>query len=250
MESPVQQGEVRQVSAAPSELHEAWDAIQHYALPVLVAVGVAIALALGIVLFRNRAESGQQDAMALLTSARSFDDLDRVVSDYESSSAAPLALLKLGQAHYASGNYTMATEKYDAFIARHATHPLATAAEIGKLQCLEAQGRLQEALAGYQSFASSHAGHFLYGEAIFGQGRCLEQLGRFTDARVLYEQFITANPESAWLERAEDVLAQVNAIIARGGPVVPLALPAAAPAMTPFSLPTAPMAEAPAAAAP
>lgn len=230
-------------SSAPVELHEAWDAIQRHAMPVLIGIAVALVVVLGFRLVKNRGDATRRDAQMLLTSAQSFDDLERVASDYAKTPAAPLALLKLGQAHYAAGNYAMAAEKYSGFITGFAGHSLVPAAEMGRIQCQEAQGQLGEALTAYQSFATTHTGHFLSPEALFGQGRCLEQLGRLTEARQLYEQFIAGNPESAWLSRAEESLERVTRMVARGvNPTSPPALDAplmpASQGLVPIELPT------------
>ncbi len=200
-------------SSAPPELHAAWDVIQRYAMPVVIGLGIGLAAILTVGLIRSKSETARRDALMLLGSARSFDDLERVATDYAKTPAAPLALLKLAQAHYASGNYAMAGEKYAAFRDRHGDHPLLPAAEMGAIQCLEAMGRLPEALTAYQAYATLHAGNFLAPEAVFGQARCLEEMNRLTEARIVYETFIAAQAdgESPWASRAEDALRRVNA---------------------------------------
>lgn len=236
MSDVVAQPEVRPIE----DLEDASDFLKRHGMSVIVGVAAGLILVLGVVFFRARAADARRDAMMMLTNANTFDDLERVVSDRGSTPAAPLALLKLGQAHYAAGNYALAMEKYDTFRVMFAKHEMAPAAELGRLHAMEALGRTSEALAGFQAFAARQPDYFLAPQATFGAGRCLEQLGRPTEARVVYEQFIAAYPASPWVRRADEMLEQVNRRIARGETVAPPPFaesPAASDATAPFTLP-------------
>ncbi|MCE9616642.1 MAG: tetratricopeptide repeat protein [Lentisphaerae bacterium] len=226
----------------PHELHEPLEIIKQYAMPVAVGVGIALVAVLGISFYRGQKANAQRDALMLLSSARSLDDLERVVSDYGNSPAAPLALLKIAHGYFSSGNYALAKDKYDAFTARFPQHEFAAAALLGVWQCAEAQGRTQDALAGFREFAAANPEHFLTAQAVLGQGRCLQQLGKLTEARVVLEQYVAAHPEDAWNSSLEDLLATVNRSIAKGldgiVPTEPATVNAAATDSAPsFALP-------------
>ncbi len=229
----------------PSELHEPLEILKRYGIPLAAGVGLALVVVLGFTFYKNRAESSRRDALLLMASAKSFDELERVVSDYQGTPAAPLALLKIAHAYYSAGNYTLARDKYDTFTTQYATHEMAPVAELGSLHCAEAQGKIDETMRGFENFASRHPGNFLTPQAIIGQARCLEQAGRLTQARILYEQFLAANPNSAWTRRVEDLLAMVNKDIAAGRDGVarlqaPVAAPKSADAFAPLNLPMTP----------
>lgn len=227
----------------PAAFDDPMDLLRRHGIPVLVGVAVAVVVALGITFYKSRAASAERDALLLLASARTLDDLERVTSDFGSTAAAPLAMLKVAHANYASGNYPLAQQKYEALAAQYPKHVMAPAAELGRLHSVEAQGRVAEALTGFEQFAAQHADHFLLPQAVFGQARCLAELGKLTAARVVYEQFMATHPDSAWLRATDEMLDEVNRKIAKGldGVVpTPAAITTAAAPFIPFESLAAP----------
>jgi TolA-binding protein len=225
-------------AAQSHEVTEALALLKRHGVPVAIGVGAALAIALVAMFVRGRIDASRRDAAMLFASSRSLGDLERVVNDYGSSPSAPLALLRLAQAQFDTENYTAAAQSYDRFLASFGEHPMAAAAELGKVHTLEAQGRIEEALAGFNDFAARHPDHFLTPQAILGKGRCLELLGRITEARITYESFIADSPPSGWTRRAderlEDLARGVTASLSApatqtalpAGPFIPVELPA------------------------
>lgn len=184
---------------------------------ILIGVAVAIALFLGTSAYRNYRVSSREKASAALFSARSTEDLQKILSGYKSTPAAPLAQLSLAARHFDEGQYDMAKHEYAEFLVNSPDHPLRALAELGQAQCLEAGGQLQEALEAFQAFAKKYPDHFLAPMAGFGQARCFEQMGRFADAKAFYEDFIAAHPKDPWADRAESALLFVNKQMRAGG---------------------------------
>ena len=201
-----QQPEVQQ----PQEADKPADVFKTYFAQI--AIGILIAAAIGIAIYRYYGSSmaSKQEAVEKLFSAKSTQDLELLLKNNPSSQISPLALLKLAKVQFNSGNYDMALSKYVEFKTKYADHELADAAEMGKLHCMEARSQTQEALAGFTAFASTKTNHFLYAEAVMGQARCLEQQGRQKEAVAVYEDFIAAHPDSVWSSKIEDLLAALK----------------------------------------
>ena len=191
----------------------------------IVAVACILIAGFAVLVVRHVRASAGIRSSEMLSSARSVQDLEMVIARHPSTLAAPLALLRLAKAHFDSGNYEVALNKYDEFKLKFPEHQMADAADLGKIHCMEARGQLAEALTAFTTFVRGHPDHFLRPQALFGQARCLQQLGRLREARTLYEDFIAKNPGSVWLSRAEESLRTVTRKLARNLTSVPDAGP-------------------------
>jgi predicted negative regulator of RcsB-dependent stress response len=201
--------------AAPPELHKALDFFERHGTALLVVSGIALAVVLGVTLFRRYAATTRQQASSLLHSVTSVQDLDNLVSRYGSTPAAPLAELKLAKTYFDAGNYEAAASRYDEFSKNHPDHPMALVAVLGRIHCTEAMGQTDQALAAFSSFLEQHPKHFLSAQALFGKGRCLETLGKTADARTLYEDALAAEPDGPWAPRLEEQIASVKRRMSR-----------------------------------
>jgi len=178
--------------------------------PVLIGLGIALAILLAYGAYKNYKQSTSMRASQMLLSARSPEQLQQVISQYPSTPSAPIAMLTLASEYFQSGQYDLAQFTYAQFQQKFPKHPMAAAADIGKAQCSEASGQLDQALTAFEAFALSHPGHFLYASAIFGKGRCLTQMGRYTEAKAVYEDYIAANPNSGWSPLADSAMLFVD----------------------------------------
>ena len=171
--------------------------------PVLIGVGIALAILLAYGAYKNYKQSTLMRASQTLMSARNIEQLQQVINQYPSTPSAPIAMLTLAAEYFQSGQYDLAQSTYAQFQQKFPKHPMTAAADIGKAQCLEASGQIEQALAAFEAFALANPGHFLYALAIFGKGRCLTQMGRYTEARAVYEDYLAANPQSGWRPLAD-----------------------------------------------
>lgn len=177
---------------------------------VTLGLAAAVVVVGGLRTWQWRRARMTARASEKFSAARTIQELESIVSDYAATPVAPLAMLRGAKAYYDNGHYEAALAKYGEFELRYARHPLAAVAEIGRLHCLEAQGRTVDAEQGFAAFVARHTNHFLRPQALFAWARCLEQMGRDAEARMRYEDFITEHPESRWRPHAEELLSAVK----------------------------------------
>jgi len=216
VENPNPQDESNQnVTEAPAaeghqEIRQILDLVREQGQPVLIGIAVAVAIFLGYGAYRNYKHSSELKASQLMLSARSPEQLQQVVSEYPSSSVAPVALLTLAGQYFDAGQYDMAQFTYGQFDQKYPNHPMKAVTELGKAQCLEAAGQAEQALAAFSAFTNAHPDHFMAPMALFGKARCLTQLGRFAEAKAVYEDFMAAHPKSGWTPVADTALLFVD----------------------------------------
>lgn len=170
---------------------------------VSIIGGLVILVALIAVAYIAQQRRNSETAMQMLGVAQSPKQLEELLAQYPSSSAAPIALLALASGQYAAGAYDQALSLYGRFLQQYPKYSMAVAAELGKVMCQEARGETEPALAGFVSFITTHPDHFLLPQALMGKGRCLQQLHRAAEAKAVYEDFIAAHPDSEWNNQME-----------------------------------------------
>ena len=198
------------VAGEHDELRKIIEYFETNGTSLLIATAVVAVLVLGVVFFRRHKEATRAEAAAMLFKVQSVQDLDNMVSKYDSTPAAQLALLKLSKAHFDAGSYEIAGRKYDEFTQKYPKHAFAPVATLGKLYCLEALGKTEEALAGFSAFLTEHPKHFMAAQALFGKGRCLEALGRTKEAKTLYEDLLAQDRKGPWAMRAEEQISSLK----------------------------------------
>jgi len=208
----------------------------------LVAVAVIVG---GTAFFRYQKAAKARLATERLAMARSVTDLEAVAAEFPRSVEAPIALMQAGKEYYNSGSYDTALAKYAELQAQYPEHELAAGADLGRIHCLEAMGRVDEAAAAFKEFAANHKDHYLVPQAVLGQARCLVQAGRLEEARVVCEDFIAANKENGYTMRVQDLLGTVKRKLEQGGAATPAPAPAPAAADAPAAAPAAEAAPAP-----
>jgi len=213
--------EVEDIGQVRDELQQARDLLRRHG-PTLGTALIVAAIVLGGTTWikRNRAQATQRAAM-MLTSARTIQDLEGLMGKYPRSDVAPLAALRLGKMHFDGGAYDLALIQYATFLRDHGDHPQAIAAELGRIHCLEAQGRFQEALEGLKRFVMTHPGHFRLPQALLGLARCEEQLGNLEKAKVLYEDFIAGESNGEWKPVFESLLEALDRRLAKAAREAP-----------------------------
>ncbi len=100
-----------------------------------LVAGIALVVA-GVMWSRVRQrERVPQQASYALASARSADDLERVVSEYPATFAAPAALAQLGQVAVQMTNYAAALEYYQRLTEQYPQSFLVPAAHLAAVKC-------------------------------------------------------------------------------------------------------------------
>jgi tetratricopeptide (TPR) repeat protein len=193
-----------------AELEKFKNFIDKQGTQLLVVLAVVAVAVLAVLWYRRHQETRRAEASAMLFTVNSVQDLDNLISRYDGAPAVPLAMLKQAKSYYDTGSYEMAIKRYDELKQKHPQHPLALAADVGRIHCTEAMGQTEQALDGFVKIIETNPKHFLTPQAIFGRARCLETLNRLQEAKVVYEDFIAANPEGPWVPRAEEQLTGVK----------------------------------------
>ena len=188
------------------EIRQLKDFAQTYGKSLGIAVCAALVIITGVKTWQHHKRSQQQESSQLLVQARSIDDLQDVMTRYDSTPAAPLSLLKLAKVQYDMADYSAALTRYEEFETKYPEHEMVPGARLGRVFCLEASGDTQGALDGFRSFVQTYPDHYLTPQAQLGEGRCLQLLGKREEARTVYEDFIAANPDSAWIGNAKEAL--------------------------------------------
>lgn len=196
--------------AAAGEAYEALALVKEYARPVLLGLGLAALVYLGLVWFRVRKHRREEEASFRLAGAATAEHLQQLLRDYGNAAVAPAAQLQLAAAYLHSGQAALAEEAFREFERRYPDHFMRPAAQLGQAYCAEAAGQWEEAITRFTAFVQQHKDHFLTPMAELGRARCLEQAGRLEEARAAYEDFIASHPDSRWKAQAETSLLYVQ----------------------------------------
>lgn len=195
------------------ELQQVKDWLKQHGNRLVTLLTISAAIVLAIAWFRNHKATKIAKADQILYTAETTKDLEALTQDYESTPAAPLALIRLAKLYYDTGDAGKASDTYERFLNSHPTHPLKPVAELGKIHCLEAALQIEQAMGAFGSFAVTHKDHWLAPVALIGKARCLEQLDRIKEARAVYDDFRAANPDSLWTQQAEVALERIEKIL-------------------------------------
>jgi TolA-binding protein len=186
-----------------AEVPEVLDFLQKHGITIVVSVALAVMAYVGYSVWTNVQDAQEAEAMNLLMSARSPEQLASIVEDYPESDAAPVALFSQASGRFDEGAYPTARDLFQRFADQYPAHHLAPNALLAMAQCDEALGLFDKALSGFEAFEQANPDHYLAPMARFGRGRCLEQLGRYDDAIAVFEAYLEENPDGLWSDRAD-----------------------------------------------
>jgi tetratricopeptide (TPR) repeat protein len=200
-ESTQDNKDIRKVRPDP-EIRDTLDAVRRYGPAVGTGLLIALIAMVFFVFMQQREISAEDNAMALLYSARDVGQLQLVVDQHADTAAAPLALQALASRHFREGRFDQAQLQYVRFIDSYPAHTMRPAAELGLAYCEEAMGNLDQALTRFQTFAAEHDAHYLAPVARLGAARVLGLQGQTDAARAIYEE-LQADEDSVWATQAE-----------------------------------------------
>ena len=199
MEAPVQ--------SSPPQAQESsrtlMDFMKHNLRSVSIGGGLVVLVALVLVAYTNQQRRSSETASQMLGMSQSPKQLEELLTQYPSSSSAPIALLALATDRFTAGVYDQAFSFYERFIQQYPKHVMVPVAELGKVMCQEAQGEFEQALMGFGLFVAAYPDYFLLPQVLRGKAHCLQRLHRPAEARAVYEDFIVAHPDSEWKNQME-----------------------------------------------
>ena len=206
MEVPVQSSLPQPHEPGHGVSHDTLDYLKRNIHAVSIASGLVIIVVLIGVAYVNQQRRNTETASSMLGVAQSQKQLEELLSQYPSSSSAPIAMLALAAGQFSSGAYDQAFTLYNRFLEKYPKHSMAATAKLGKVMCMEARGETDSALQQFDLFVAAHPDHFLLPQALMGRARCLQQLNRPAEARAVYEDFIAAHPDSEWKNQMDMAL--------------------------------------------
>lgn len=201
--SPQHEELLKKQALEQQEVTEVLVFIKKYLKPVAIAIAVVCVITLTDRFFKSQRIQKETAADSALMQALTVDDLQKVLDDYPSTPAEPIALMGLAREKFNAGQITEAEGLYTQFAKEHGDHELATQAELNLIICKEAQGQLGDAHLLYGEFAAKYAESFLAPVALMGKARCLEALDLLDEAQVAYEDILVNFPESSWAQIAD-----------------------------------------------
>lgn len=168
-------------------------------LGVVVIIGLVIGWSSWQKQRSQRAAVRLYEALALLETTdevtresntnQAMEQLRAITRDYGRTPAAAQAHWRLGNLHFASGDYTAALAAYEQAQRRlskqHQLSSVLVTLDIAYAH--EASEACDKALADYEKVQQSTAG-WLYGEAYLGMGRCHEHTGATDEAIAVYDR--------------------------------------------------------------
>ena len=168
---------------------------------VIVLIGLILSGA-AFMYLRHRAGLSAQ-ASEQLAAADTIEALEATVQQCGGTTAGVSVSLRLARAYYDGGRYDEALATYDGFLRKHADHPFADIAAVGRAYALSALDRQDEALAAFRAFQEKNPKSYLLPQVVLGEATCLAATGKKPDARALLEALRAAHRDTSW-----DVLAK------------------------------------------
>ena len=172
-----------------------WERFKIEIVAVLVLALLAIVGFGGYKFYSERRESA---ASALLGSAKTVPDFERVIARYPKTRAGADALLLLADAQRKDKKFMEANATLQVFIDKNPDHELVTSARMAMASNLESMGRPDEALAMYQKTAASYPKSFNAPLALLSQVHLLKAKNKIEEARLVCEKILTDYRESFW----------------------------------------------------
>lgn len=215
----------------------AW--MEVHARETLIGIGVAVLLAVGVILVIRFL--GLQEEKASLLLGRGIemlhapvggaspggpggpsygseeekqravqDQMDAVLQTYPRSEAARLALYYKGLSLASSGKSREAAESLRSFLAANPNSFVAPMARMALAQALEVTGERAQALEIYEDLSRHPKGNYPAEAALFEMGRCLEREGKVDEARKIYERITREHPGTEYSREADQRIKEMS----------------------------------------
>jgi predicted negative regulator of RcsB-dependent stress response len=172
-----------------------WERFKTEIIAVLVLALLAI---VGFGAYKFYSERRESSASALLGSAKTVPDFERVIARYPTTRAGADAFLLLADAQRMEKKFTEANATLQRFIEKNPDHELVTSARMAMAANLESMGKPDEALAMYQKTAASYPNSFNAPLAFLSQVHLLKAKNKIDEARLVCEKILTDYRESFW----------------------------------------------------
>src|SRR5438067_6051621 len=219
-----------------------WERYKKEVMAVLIVALVAVA---GYGGYRLYSDQQANAASAMLASAKTAADFQKVISNYPSAPAGGSAYLLLADAQRNEKKFSEANATLQIFLDKFPKHELAGTARLAMAGNLEAMGKKEDALTAYQRLVSGDPHGFTAPIALYSQIHLLKEKKQIQEARRVCETIMTQYRESRLAPDAAYQLRLLkvdDASAPSPSPTVAPAPPAAAPSAPPPAQSMAPAA--------
>ncbi len=193
-----------------AEVPELLTLVRAYGRPAALVLLLALAVAGGSAMVRQRRHAAAVDAALRFGQAETIEELQAVAEEFPETPSGPLALLAHAARLLEEDRPEEAADRVDLFLRRYPDHAMRPGARMLRAACDEAKEAWDRARAAYEDVLDDASAAYLHAEARLGLGRALEGAGRLREARDLYEDFLAAEPGSAWAPDFETALRSVE----------------------------------------
>ncbi len=217
-------------SPSPDPLLETQLFWTRYKTPVILGIILALCLLAGIGGYRLYTAQRDAAAAALLASAKTPAEYQKIIADYPSSTAAASAALLLAETQRKEQKFADANNTLQAFITRDPKHEFVGTAHMAMAANLESLGKPEDALTLYRRVATEGPHNFTAPLAMLAEVPILQQKGQIEEARRVCETVLTQYRESYAAQEASVLLRTLKPATA---PAVPAQANAPAQTNTP-----------------
>jgi len=219
---------------------------ERYKKEVMAVLIVALLAGAGFGGYKIYSDRQANAAAAILASAKTAADFQKVIAEYPTTAAGGSAYLLLADAQRNEKKFSDANTTLQTFLDKFPSNELASTARLAMAGNLEALGKKDEALAAYQRLVAGDPKGFAAPVALYSQIHLLKEKKQIEEARRVCETIKSQYPESRLVPDAEY---QLRLLKVDNPPAPAVPLPPIAPPPPPAAAPSAPPA-APTAAAP
>jgi predicted negative regulator of RcsB-dependent stress response len=209
-----------------------WERYKKEVMAVLILALLAVAVFGGYKLYADRQENA---AAAVLASAKTQADFQKVISDYSNTAAGASAYLLLAEAQRNEKKFAEANTTLQTFLDKFPNHELSGTARMAIAGNLEALGKNDEALTAYQRLVAADPRGFTAPIALYSQIHLFKQKKQIEEARRVCETIMTQYRES---RLAPDASYQLRLLKVPEAPA-PASSPSASAAPPPAAPPSA-----------
>jgi TolA-binding protein len=224
---------------------------ERYKKEVMAVLIVALLAGAGFGGYKIYSDRQANVAAAMLASAKTAPDFQKVIAEYSGTAAGGSAYLLLADAQKNEKKFTEANTTLQTFLDKFPSHELASTARLAIAGNLEALGKKDEALAAYQRLVAGDPKGFAAPIALFSEIHLLKEKKQIEEARRVCETIKSQYPESRLVADAEyqlrllkvdntPVAAAPSPTVAPPPPAAPPSAPPAGPSAAAPPVPKAP----------
>jgi TolA-binding protein len=197
------------------------DWLAQHTRELIIGVGAVVVLAGGFLFFNWMVARDEQNAAEKFAQARAeynkqnytgaIPVLEKLVSEYDGTPSAGLAMIYLANAYLQTKDYVNAEKYYQRYLDDGAGDPiLAVSAAFGVAATYEERNESAKAAKLYEDAANEYADSYRAPELLIRAARCYKQAGQAEGAHRALQTLIDKYPKSNLVEEAKLLMAETG----------------------------------------